>query len=1156
MLIDRIAASLQGSTSFSAVTELLGAGSDATVAAPGVIRPVVVASLHSLQPRPTLVVVAGEEVAERFARQVAAFIGRDSVMHLPDRTDLPWTDDAPRADVVGARARALYALDKGRPVVVVASARALMRCVAPQGSRVYDPIALAVGVEIELEQTAEQLSRMGYERVEAADTPGTFAIRGGVLDVFGADSQQPVRAELFGDEIETLKRFVPGTGQTIGDSDPVEIYPRRELALSKRAAEDAEAALSDRALKDPFIAHHLELIKQGVTFNGVERYLPLIYKKPGSVTGYLGPETLVIVAEPRSLFDEATRRFEELEGLAKSGGHRSAVPGKSALHGLYFAAAEMDFGTSQRLTLLSLMRAGGVDAEIRARRPEVSGGEEKFVGGVRSLLSQNYGVALAIPDRRTRQRIGDLFIETGAKVRPERDHAAADAPDSAAGDDHPLTRGEIDLTDVDIPAGFILPEARVAVVSIDDVYPRSAAARRRREVDPTKLTFAFAPGDYVVHSVHGIALFKEFVRKEVLGADRDYLHLEYAAGDRLFVPVEQIDRITKYVGPDGTAPRITRLNTADWSRATSKARTAARQLAFDLVDLYARRSTVEGRAYGPDTPWQLEMEAMFPYEETPDQLAAIADVKADMESDKPMDRLICGDVGYGKTEVAIRAAFKAVQDGAQVMVLCPTTILAQQHFTNFSERFTPFGAKVEVLSRFRSDAQQKAALEGFAAGEVAVLVGTHRLLSRDVTPKDLGLVVIDEEQRFGVEHKEHLKNLREQVDILTLSATPIPRTLQMSLSGVRDMSVIDTPPSNRFPVNVHVGEWDEDVVSGGIRRELERGGQVYYVSNRVKTIDDAVSRVMDAAPEARVGVAHGQMSEKELESVMERFAANEIDVLVATTIIESGIDNPHSNTLIIEDSQRLGLAQLYQLKGRVGRSHVKAYAYFLFPRTAALTEQAIERLTAIKENDDLGSGIKVAMRDLEIRGAGSLIGAEQHGNLSAVGFDLFANMLSEAVSEARGEPVVAHPDIKVDLPLAAFLPEEYLAGVDERVRYYRRLAGSPTVEAVDAVAAELEQRHGALPAPARNLVDIARIKALMAEAGVTSVSAVRNRVVFTPVTLNDEQRGAAAQESAVYNERRKELARPLGYGESVTAAALSTLGAIYFHESESSPQEA
>jgi len=509
-----------------------------------------------------------------------------------------------------------------------------------------------------------------------------------------------------------------------------------------------------------------------------------------------------------------------------------------------------------------------------------------------------------------------------------------------------------------------------------------------------------------------------------------------------------------------------------------------------------------------------------------------------------MDRLICGDVGYGKTEVAIRAAFKATQDGKQVMVLCPTTILAQQHFTNLSERYAPFDVRVEVLSRFRSKAQQAVALEGFTSGEVSVLVGTHRLLSRDVTPRDLGLVVVDEEQRFGVEHKEHLKNLREQVDVLTLSATPIPRTLQMSLSGVRDMSIIDTPPPNRFPVKVHVGEYDADVVSGAIRRELERGGQVYFVSNRVKSIDEAVQRVRDAAPEARIAVAHGQLSEKQLESVMERFAANEADVLVATTIIESGIDNPHSNTLIIEDSQRLGLAQLYQLKGRVGRSHVKAFAYFMFPRGQALTEQAVERLTAIREHDELGSGIKVAMRDLEIRGAGSLLGAEQHGNMSAVGFDLFAEMLREAVAEVRGEPEIAFPEIRVDLPVAAFLPEEYVADVDERVLHYRRIAGAVSVEAVARVADDLTQRHGALPEPARNLLAIARIKALASEAQVLSVTLVRRRLRMAPIPADGPHRAVLARQGAIWLERDSSITMPVDYGTSVTDAAQSMLDVI------------
>jgi len=1146
-LLEAVSTALHTADPYLAMRDGLAAGRDFTLAVPGLVRPAVVAALFSDRPRPVLVVVAGEAAAERFARQAAAYLPPGTVLPFPERTDAPWSDEPPDLEAVGARARALHALTTGRLGIVVASARSLLRALPPQGSHVFEPLVLSPGGTLDLEEATSRLARMGYERTETATVRGTFAVRGGVLDVFPSDGAHPVRAELFGDEIETLRRYVPSTGQSIGDAGLTEVFGCREVQLGSRAVAGARAALRTRALREPEIAYHLELMEQGVYFNGVERYLPHFYKQAGVLTDYLAAETLVVVAEPRSLFDDAARRAEELAADAERAG--------ASAEGLVVSPGRIDLGGRQRLTLLSLLRAGGVvDAELAARSPEVAGGEERFVAGVRALLAMGYGVALAVPERRVRHRVADRLVEAGVPVVDLLDEARA-VPDEGApaqgrgpagaqrGPD--LRPGVVNVTDAEVPAGYVIPAARLAVVSVDDVYPRSASVRRAaREIDATRMTFGFAPGDHVVHETHGIGLFRSLERREVLGAERDYLVLEYAKGDRLYVPVEQIDRVTKYVGSDGSAPRVTRLNTADWSRATAKARKAARKLAFDLVDLYARRASVAGHAFGPDTPWQLEMEAAFPFEETPDQLAAIADVKADMESARPMDRLICGDVGYGKTEVAIRAAFKATQDGKQVLVLCPTTILAQQHYTTFSERFAPFPIKVEVLSRFRTQAQQAAALAGFAAGEVDVIIGTHRLLSADVTPRDLGLVIIDEEQRFGVEHKEHLKNLREQVDVLTMTATPIPRTLQMSLSGVRDMSVIDTPPPNRFPVQVHVGEYDPDVVSGAIRREVERGGQVYYVSNRVRSIDEAVARVLEAAPEARVGVAHGQMSERELERVMESFAANEIDVLVATTIVESGIDNPHSNTLIIEDSQRLGLAQLYQLKGRVGRSHVRAYAYFLFPRGASLTEQATERLVAIRDHADLGSGIKVAMRDLEIRGAGSLLGAEQHGSMSAVGFDLYAEMIRQAVAEVRGEPEVAHPEIRVDLPVPAFLPEEYVPAADERVRAYRRLAGAPSVERVEQVARELAEAHGALPEPARNLVEIARIRALAAEAGVRMVAVVRKRLTISPVTPDERVRGRLAALGAITLDKDRSVALPLGHGASVTESAATLLGAI------------
>jgi transcription-repair coupling factor (superfamily II helicase) len=1142
-LLADLSSLLERAPGFAKATEALHRGEDFTLAAPPSIRPLAVAAAFRANPRAVLVAVPGADAAERFARQLTAYLPLELVLPLPAPPALPWSRQPGDVRVTGRRARALFALQENRPSIVVASAAGLLRQLPPRGaSEAFAPLALRAGMELDIEETTELLARMGYERVEVAEEPGQFAVRGGTLDVYPSDGHFPVRAELDGDEVESLRRYVPSTGQSVGDVPLVEAYPCREIRLSNRTAKDVAHShrsgfkdLQRRALSEPLLARELELLEHGVYFDGVEVYLPYVYRELASVTDYLSKDALVAVAEPRALFDDMLRTYGELEeaaGLAIEDVSRHFV-----------APAKLDLGGRQRLTMLSMLRtSAAADAELAARRPDVAGGEVKTVAGLKGLVNSGHTVLLVARDRRQRESLGSSLTAAGLPIAIYSgvSHVAPGSERDVPGG---LTSKVVNLGIADIPAGFVVPDAHLAVVSVDDAFPRNVR-RSQASVDPTALTFDFKPGDYVVHVTHGIALFREITRREVLGAERDYLLLEYAKGDKLFVPVDQLERVTKYVGPDQTSPRVTRLNTADWSRATGKARAAAKKLAFDLVDLYARRAAAAGYAFCPDTNWQMEMEASFPYVETPDQLAAIADVKADMESDKPMDRLVCGDVGYGKTEVAIRAAFKATQDGKQVMVLCPTTILTQQHFTTFSDRFGAFPVHVEVLSRFRSKAQQDAALAGFNSGGVDILIGTHRLLSRDVVPKDLGLVIVDEEQRFGVEHKEHLKNLREQVDVLTLSATPIPRTLQMALGGVRDMSVIDTPPPNRFPVQVHVGEFEADTVQGAIRRELARGGQVYYIFNRVMTIDQASERVRELVPEATIGVAHGQMSEHQLERAMEGFAAGRIDVLVATTIIESGIDNPHTNTLIIEDSERLGLAQLYQLKGRVGRSHVKAYAYFLFGRGKQLSEQAAERLTAIAELTELGSGIKVAMRDLEIRGAGSLLGAEQHGNMSAVGFDLYAQMLREAVSEARGEPEIALPDVRVDVPVKAYLPEEYVEAADERVKFYRRFAAAGTPEAVEQILADLTARHGALPEVAANLAGVARARALAGVLGATNVAVVRNRVVVSPVTLDSDQRGRLATLGAVYLERERKVQVPLAYGEPVMNGVLGALTAI------------
>jgi len=1128
-LLVQITSALKRTVAFGQAIRAADERRDFTLAIPGTVRPIVAAALFSEHPGPTLLVMAGEEAAERFGRQLTAFLGAHSVLRYPDREEMPWSRETSDPRAVGRRARAVHALEKGRDVIVIASARSLLRRIPPQGSQFYDPLVLDLGLEMDLEETVSRLARMGYSRVDAVEGVGEFAVRGGILDVYPSDATHPARVELLGDKIESVRGFVAATGQSLMDAGLIEVFPCREIRLSARAARAAQTAFEDEAKMDEDIARDLDMISQGIQFDGVEAYLPVFYPSPGRLTDYLTPDATMLIIEPRSLLDDASRRYED---VASRAGAASAVISQHFLR-----PNDLDLGGHRRVTFLSFLMAGGaVDGAIEARRPDVAAGEQGLVDAVASLRGAGLVVVVTARDEGMRERMTSLLSTAGSAVEYV-ETAVTRSEDLVA-----KAPGGIGLAVADVPTGFVLREAGLAVISADDVFPRSSrSAPSSRGGRRGEIALDYAPGDYVVHQTHGVALFKQVVRKTVLGAERDYVLLEYAHGDRLFVPIDQIDRVTRYIGPDSSAPRLTRLDTADWSRALGKARKSARRLAFDLVELYAQRATVEGFAYGPDTPWQNEMEDAFPFDETVDQLEAIRVVKADMRSPRPMDRLVAGDVGYGKTEVAVRAAFKAVQDGKQVMILCPTTVLAQQHYVTFSERFAPFPVRVDVISRFRTKAEQRATLDTFSEGKVDVLIGTHRLLSSDVMPHDLGLVIVDEEQRFGVQQKEQFKHLRAQVDVLALSATPIPRTLQMALSGVRDLSIIDTPPADRFPVQVRVGEYDEDLVQAAIRAEMERGGQVYYIYNRVSDIEGAVERVRSVVPEARIGVGHGQMTEKQLERVMESFSAGEYDVLVSTTIVESGLDNPHTNTLIIEDSQRLGLAQLYQLKGRVGRSHVRAHAYFFFPRTSTLTEEAYDRLAAIGEHTELGSGLQIAMRDLEIRGAGTMLGAEQHGSLSALGFELYAHMLREAVSEARGESVPESHEVRIDLPVPAFLPEEYVPAVDRRVRYYRRLAAALTPEAVAGLWSEMEQTHGGLPVEARDLFAMARIRVVAVDLGIENISVVRHRLVLKPISLDAAQRGRlSARFRAVWTGSNKKLAIPLE-GEDVTASVEALL---------------
>ncbi len=1146
MLINRVSRQIMNTPELEPLVRALRSGEDATLAVAQSARPLMLASIWADDPRPCLFVVSGEEAADRAARALAAWLGQDVVCRYPDRRDYPWSGKAPDDAVIGARCQAVARLAEGERCIVVASARSLLRRVPPAGSGYYASSTFSVGDEVPFDEVPALLVGMGYSDNGEADAPGSFHVHGDAVDVFPAQATSPVRIEFFGDEIDRVRRMVAATGQTIGELESVTVSPCREMALTDETVARASAALYKRAQNDNALAADLELIEARSDQPSLERYLPAFYGATATPIDHASDRTLVVLAEPRALFDDCMRASDEAE--------QAASVARVSTQGLYTSPRQLDFGRQQRLSFASMMRAGAgsVTATLEVKQTGVNGSDAKLLGRVRQLIESRCVTLFAVPDRAAREalelRFSDENIAFGESLGTAAENSRDVRDDDARFDAPPLLRDRVTFTDAPVPAGVVIPSARLGILSVDDLTSRTARARRRaKRVDPTSVTFPFKPGDYVVHATHGIALFSEIVRQEVGGKERDYFLLTYAGGDKLFVPLEQVDRITRYVGPDGDSPRLTRLNTADWSRATGKARKSAKKLAFDLVDLYTRRSSVPGFAFSPDTPAQADMESSFSYELTPDQASAVADIKADMESKKPMDRLLCGDVGFGKTEVALRAAFKCCQDGRQVMVLCPTTILAQQHYETFFERFSPFDLKVAVLSRFITPAQQRRALAGFADGSVDVLVGTHRLLSADVNPYDLGLVIIDEEQRFGVQHKEQLKNMREQVDVLTLSATPIPRTMQMAMSGVRDMSLIMTPPPGRLPVKVTVGEYDPDVVSAAIREELARKGQVYYVSNRVHTIDDAVARVTEAAPEARVGVAHGKMSAKQVEDMMLQFNEHEIDVLVATTIIESGIDNSHTNTLIIEDSHRLGLAQLYQLKGRVGRSKLQAYAYFMFPGETPLTPEATDRLTAINEYQDLGSGMKIAMRDLEIRGAGSLMGAEQHGNLSSVGFDLFTQMLGEAVAEARGETRdVELAEVNINLPADFFLAEEYLPEVDRRVLVYRKLAAAVDLAEVDGLQKETEERFGALPLAGKNLFDRARIRIRAQRLGCESVSLSNGRVIFQGVEVPRATALKLKGEGALSYPKSKKLAYPFRRKDSelmpVALGVLSQLG--------------
>lgn len=1048
-----------------AFQELLAGPDPRMGRADGPAHPYVAAALAEAVESTVLAVTPSPEDAERFARAVSGFLGVDRVALLPAWEALPVESISPSAETAARRARAVYRARRasGRFVLVAPVQSALQRLVPGIGEA--EPLILEPGWKGSPDGLAEELARLGYERAELVTHRGEFALRGGIVDVFPGTASRPGRAEFDGDVVERLRSFSPSSQTSIEHVEATEIFPVRELLPAEEVARLAAGLVprhKDR-FRDP-----LERLAQGLLFEGMEAMAPLLFEKMPTIADVLG-DAWALLAPARRTIDRARAVLDEAEAVAEA----IEWPGPAPLLPLDDARKGMP-----HLDLTEF--AEGVDLGLAAWGA-VAGRPEAVSREIQRLRGEGYRIGLGAEGAGSLQRVAEVLERAGSEAL---DHSALPG-----------------LTE-----GFVFAEGRVAIVGEDDLYGRRRTAHRApRIAGQTAAAFAqeLTPGDFAVHRVHGVARYIGMVRRAVAGAERDYLLLEYAGGDRLFVPGEQVDVVARYIG--GETPRIHRLGSNDWPNAKARVRRAVRDLAGELVRLYAMRMSARGHGFAPDDAWQRELEDAFPHDETPDQLTVADEVKQDMEASLPMDRLVCGDVGYGKTEIAIRAAFKAVMSGKQVGVLVPTTLLAEQHYVTFSERYAPFPVRVEMLSRFRSGSEQQRILKDVAAGGVDVVIGTHRLLSADVRFKDLGLLVVDEEQRFGVEHKEKLKRLRVNVDVLTMTATPIPRTLEMALAGIRDLSTVDTPPEDRQPVLTYVGPYDEHVAHSAVRRELRRGGQVFWVHNRVRSIERIAARLRGQIPEGRIAVAHGQMDEGLLERVMLDFWNGETDVLVCTTIIESGLDVPNANTLVVDDAHRLGLSQLYQLRGRVGRSAERAFAYLFFPERAALSEETHERLATISRYTALGSGYQIALKDLEIRGAGNLLGAEQSGHIAAVGFDTYARLLAESVAEMKGEPLPEEREIRIDLPVRAFLPPEYLGQERLRLDLYRRIASARSADELTAVRGEVEDRFGPIPVEAETLLDVARLRILCFELGIDEISTFRGQVRVRPVMVGKEE---------------------------------------------------
>ncbi|TDQ04273.1 transcription-repair coupling factor [Labedaea rhizosphaerae] len=1093
-------------------------------------RPLVVAALAAEQgaARPVLVVTATGREADDLATALGDLIGTAAVAVFPSWETLPHEKLSPRADTVGARLDVLHRLAKpgDRPLrVVVATVRSLIQPMAP-GLGSLEPVELRVGVEQDFDELRHRLVELAYAHVDMVEKRGEFAVRGGILDVFPPTAQHPYRVEFWGDEVTEIRAFAVADQRSLpGEITGFTAPPCRELLLTEpvkaRAAELAQQHQADAQLHEMLVK-----LADGIPVEGMESLIPVLCEgEMQMLTDVMPDGAHVLIADPEKIRTRAHdlvrtgQEFLEASWMAAAGGGKAPIDlGASAYRDLSEVATHARDGGHPWWTLSQLTAPGEDVVQLAFQQVESYRGDvARAFTDLRAHTASGGAAVLVVPGAGTAKRAVEQLGEADVPAVFE-EHGLPEPPPA----------GRVTVVRAALEDGFIVPAAALVVVTETDLtggrhgtstkdMSAKMPSRRRNAVDP----LALKAGDYVVHEQHGIGRYVEMVQrttKDTGGSmtTREYLVLEYASskrgqpGDRLFVPTDQLDEVSRYVG--GELPTLNKLGGSDWKNTKSKAKKAVKQIAAELVQLYAARQAAPGHAFGPDTPWQRELEDAFPFTETIDQMAAIDEVKADMMRGVPMDRVICGDVGYGKTEIAVRAAFKAVQDGKQVAVLVPTTLLAQQHLATFTERMHSFPVTVKGLSRFTDPIESTKVIEGLGSGEVDIVIGTHRLLQTGLRYKDLGLVIVDEEQRFGVEHKEHIKALRTHVDVLTMSATPIPRTLEMSLAGIREMSTILTPPEDRHPILTYVGAYDEKQVGAAIRRELLRDGQVFFVHNRVSSIEKAARRLRELVPEARIVTAHGQMNEDKLEKIIQGFWAREHDVLVCTTIVETGLDISNANTLIVERGDLLGLAQLHQLRGRVGRGRDRGYAYFLYPPEAPLTETAHDRLATIAQNTELGAGMAVAMKDLEIRGAGNILGAEQSGHIAGVGFDLYVRLVGEAVEAFRKHAGAEPPEgeeelaeVRVDLPVDAHIPHDYVPGERLRLEAYRKIAAARDGDELAGVREELTDRYGAPPVPVERLFAVAAFRHTCRRHGVTEVVTQGSNIRFAPLDLRDSQ---------------------------------------------------